>query len=82
MAEPLITHIAKPYFRSMNVTCISCGLRQDPDHPKCVHLTGRKGGKKTATVLTTRYGTEHFQAIGRKGAAVRWAKRRSDGTEP
>lgn len=71
---------------SVNVTpviCPKCGLEQDPEHPQCIHLAGRKGGKRGAAKRDMRMigrlgglanlakrGLGHYREIGAKGGEV------------
>jgi general stress protein YciG len=50
-------------------TCPKCGTVQDPEHPVCVHMVGRKGGREVA-----KRGPEFYAAIGQKGGATNFAR--------
>lgn len=43
--------------------CPTCGVWQDPEFPICLHMAGRKGGRKTVA----KHGRKHFEKIGHKG---------------
>ncbi len=53
------------------VECRACGAVQDPDHPRCIHMAGAKGGKRTAAA----HGREFFEKIGQKGGKVSGKRR-------
>ncbi len=56
------------------IQCPRCGIAQNPEKPRCVHMAAAKGGRKAAPVIATKYGPNHYVEIGKKGAAARWRK--------
>lgn len=49
----------------MTERCPKCGVEQDPEHPICIHMSGRKGGRKMAE-----RGSDYFRELGRRGGAT------------
>lgn len=47
-------------------SCPRCGIEQDPEHPVCIHMAGRKGGRK---LVATKGVKNFFNRWGRRGGA-------------
>lgn len=58
----------------MIVKCPRCGAKQDPEHPNCIHMVGRKGGLAAKQVVQARYGKEHYRRAGIASGAARRAR--------